>query len=282
MNVNQFAVYQVKEDAAYRHLRFRSYDELLQNGFRVDVANYQQVYLSQMAPSDTAETIAQRFRIKLPRTFKGHTISVSDVIVMNRAGEVSSFFVDKDKLIALADFLRLNSSGTLISMDTRDYQIEGKPGTWLACDDVVVGGKHFFLMQNEQMKNAAAYAVVDESGKLIVDAAQKFDEDTLRLIHEHLHPPQMVHQEQAKQPPMENWQKAFENGEYLRAAEMTEEQNYSFIDGRINNLPPKRERAGKRLSVLKRLHEKQAAIAARSGKPAPQVGLEQEAERNRK
>ena len=282
MNVNQFAVYQVKEDAAYRHLRFRSYDELLQNGFRVDVANYQQVYLSQMAPSDTAETIAQRFRIKLPRTFKGHTISVSDVIVMNRAGEVSSFFVDKDKLIALADFLRLNSSGTLISMDTRDYQIEGKPGTWLACDDVVVGGKHFFLMQNEQMKNAAAYAVVDESGKLIVDAAQKFDEDTLRLIHEHLHPSQMVHQEQAKQPPMENWQKAFENGEYLRAAEMTEEQNYSFIDGRINNLPPKRERAGKRPSVLKRLHEKQAAIAARSGKPAPQVGLEQEAERNRK
>ena len=282
MNVNQFAVYQVKEDAAYRHLRFRSYDELLQNGFRVDVANYQQVYLSQMAPSDTAETIAQRFRIKLPRTFKGHTISVSDVIVMNRAGEVSSFFVDKDKLIALADFLRLNSSGTLISMDTRDYQIEGKPGTWLACDDVVVGGKHFFLMQNEQMKNAAAYAVVDESGKLIVDAAQKFDEDTLRLIHEHLHPPQMVHQEQAKQPPMENWQKAFENGEYLRAAEMTEEQNNSFIDGRINNLPPKRERAGKRPSVLKRLHEKQAAIAARSGKPAPQVGLEQEAERNRK
>ena len=49
-----------------------------------------------------------------------------------------------------------------------------------------------------------------------------------------------------------------------------------------NNLPPKRERAGKRPSVLKRLHEKQAAIAARSGKPAPQVGPEQEAERNRK
>ena len=282
MNVNQFAVYQVKEDAAYRHLRFRSYDELLQNRLKVDVANYQQVYLSQMAPGDTAEIITQRFRTKLPRSFKGHTISVSDVIVINRAGEVSSYFVDKGKLIALADFLRLNSSGTLVSMDTRDYRIEGKPGTWLACDDVIVDGKQFFLMQNEQMKNAAAYAVVDESDKLIVDAVQKFDEDTLRLIHEHLYPPQLVHQEQAKQPQMENWQKAFENGEYLRAAEMTEEQNYSFIDGRINNLPPKREKAGKRPSVLKRLHEKQAAIATRSGKPAPQVGLEQEAERNRK
>lgn len=282
MTINQFAVYQVREESAYRPLRFRSYDELLQKGYRVDVNNYHQVYLSQLAPGDTAETICRRFADKLPRTFKGHTISVSDVIVMNRTGELSSYFVDKGRLIALADFLRLNSSGTLVSMDTRDYRIEGKPGTWLACDDVIVDGRHFFLMQNEQMKNAAACAVVDENGKLIVDAAQRFDEDTLRQIHEHLHPPQPAQQEPAKKPPLETWQKAFENGEYLRAAEMTEEQSYSFIDGRLNNLPPKKGKEGKRPSVLRRLHEKQAAIAVRSGKPAPQMGLEQEAERNRK
>ena len=106
--------------------------------------------------------------------------------------------------------------------------------------------------------------------------------NTLRQIHEHLHPPQMARQEPAKKPPLETWQKAFENGEYLRAAEMTEEQSYSFIDGRLNNLPSKKEKEGKRPSVLKRLHEKQAAIAARSGKTAPQMGLEQETERNRK
>ena len=282
MTINQFAVYQVREESAYRPLRFRSYDELLQKGYRVDVNNYHQVYLSQLAPGDTAETICRRFADKLPRTFKGHTISVSDVIVMNRTAELSSCFVEKGRLIALADFLRLNSSGTLVSMDTRDYRIEGKPGTWLACDDVIVDGRHFFLMQNEQMKNAAACAVVDENGKLIVDAAQKFDEDTLRQIHEHLHPPQTARQEPAKNPPLETWQKAFENGEYLRAAEMTEEQSYSFIDGRLNNLPPKKGKEGKRPSVLRRLHEKQAAIAVRSGKPAPQMGLEQEAERNRK
>lgn len=45
MTINQFAVYQVKEEAAYRHLRFRSYNELLQNGYRVDASNYHQVYL---------------------------------------------------------------------------------------------------------------------------------------------------------------------------------------------------------------------------------------------
>ena len=282
MTINRFAVYQVKEEAAYRHLRFRSYDELLQKGYRVDVSNYHQVYLSQLAPGDTAETICRRFTGKLPRTFKGHTISVSDVIVLNRTGEICAYFVDKGRLIALAGFLWPNSSGTLVSMDTKDYQIDGKPGTWLACDDVIVDGRHFFLMQNEQMKNVAACAVVDENGKLIVDATQEFDADTLHQIHEHLHPPQMARQEPAKKPPLETWQKAFENGEYLRAAEMTEEQSYSFIDGRLNNLPSKKEKEGKRPSVLKRLHEKQAAIAARSGKTAPQMGLEQETERNRK
>lgn len=282
MTINRFAVYQVKEEAAYRHLRFRSYDELLQKGYRVDVSNYHQVYLSQLAPGDTAETICRRFTGKLPRTFKGHTISVSDVIVLNRTGEICAYFVDKGRLIVLAGFLWPNSSGTLVSMDTKDYQIDGKPGTWLACDDVIVDGRHFFLMQNEQMKNVAACAVVDENGKLIVDATQEFDADTLRQIHEHLHPPQMARQEPAKKPPLETWQKAFENGEYLRAAEMTEEQSYSFIDGRLNNLPSKKEKEGKRPSVLKRLHEKQAAIAARSGKTAPQMGLEQETERNRK
>ena len=63
---------------------------------------------------------------------------------------------------------------------------------------------------------------------------------------------------------------------------MSEEQNYSFIDGRINNLAPKRRKTEERPSVLKRLYEKQAAIAARSGKPVLQMGLEQQAERNRK
>ena len=132
MTINRFAVYQVKEEAAYRHLRFRSYDELLQKGYRVDVSNYHQVYLSQLAPGDTAETICRRFTGKLPRTFKGHTISGSDVIVLNRTGGICAYFVDKGRLIALAGFLWPNSSGTLVSMDTKDYQIDGKPGTWLA------------------------------------------------------------------------------------------------------------------------------------------------------
>ena len=50
---------------------------------------------------------------------------------------------------------------------------------------------------------------------------------------------------------MENWQKSYENGEYLRSAEITEEQNYNMIDGRMNNLPTKPRKIGARTSAVR-------------------------------
>ncbi|MCD7733365.1 MAG: YodL domain-containing protein [Oscillospiraceae bacterium] len=277
MNINQFAVYQVKMGAEFRTLRFRPYAELEKNHQRVDVSNYEQVYLSQTAPDDSAQTIRKRLEDKLPGSLKGHSISVSDVIVMNKAGVVSAYYVDKDKLIALAGFLRLNSSGTSVSMETKGFKIEGKPGTWLACDDTIVDGKQFFLMQNEQMKNSAACAIVNDVGKVVVDEADKFSESAIQQIREFLHPtlPQPPHQ------PKENWQRYYENGEYVRTVEGSEEQNYSFVDGNKNN-PKRSKKNNKRPSVLKKLHDKQAEIARRNGKAVPQAMMEQEAERKRK
>ncbi|MCC8125897.1 MAG: DUF4316 domain-containing protein [Clostridiales bacterium] len=282
MNLNQFAVYQVKMGAEFRPLRFRPYAELREKHLRVDVSNYEQVYLSQMAPGDSAQTIRERLKKKMPKSSKGHSLSVSDVIVMNKAGVISAYYVDKDRLVSIAGFLRLNSSGTLVSMETTGFKIDGKPGTWLACDDTVVDGRQFFLMQNEQMKNSAACTIVNESGKIVVSDASRFDEAAIQQIREFLHPAIEAQQPPPARPPMENWQKLYENGEYLRSVESSEEQNYSFVDGSRNNLKQPKQKTGKRESVLKKLHDKQAAIALRSGKAVPQAMMEQEAQRNRK
>ena len=48
-------------------------------------------------------------------------------------------------------------------------------------------------------------------------------------------------QKPEEKPPLENWQKYMENGEYLRSSEISEEQNYNMIDGRRNNMPPKKD-----------------------------------------
>ena len=102
-------------------------------------------------------------------------------------------------------------------------------------------------------------------------------------IREYLHPEkEELSEVKQEKPALENWQKAYENGEYLRSAEITEEQNYNMIDGRMNNLPLKPRKIGERISVLDRLHLKQAEIARKGGKPVPQMTAEEEMERRRK
>ncbi len=107
-----------------------------------------------------------------------------------------------------------------------------------------------------------SYIVVKNSGELVVRESSGFDDKTLEQIQRYLHP---TKQEQTiAKPQLENWQKAQENGEYLRSAEITEEQNYNMIDGLMNNKAPKKKK--ERTSILKKLREKQAAIAMRNGK----------------
>ena len=45
-----------------------------------------------------------------------------------------------------------------------------------------------------------------------------------------------------EKPPLENWEKSYGNGEYMRSAEITEEQNYNMIDNVLNNGAEKAQR----------------------------------------
>ena len=90
---------------------------------------------------------------------------------------------------------------------------------------------------------------------------------------------------------MEHYQKFFQNGMYERSHESGTEANYDMVDGQVNNQKkavekaqkPTSNRPKKRTSVIRKLHEKQIAIAKRSGKPVPRY-LEQQMvqERSRK
>ncbi len=137
-------------------------------------------------------------------------------------------------------------------------------------------------MEHEKYGKEVAWAVVDEDGKLIVDDVYHgFDQTVLQQIQDYLSPPQTI-MEPVKQdtPSLENWQKYMENGEYLRSSEIDEEQNYNMIDGRRNNMSQKGRKG--RVSVLKRLRQKQAEIAKRSGKPIQQMTVAEDMERRRK
>ena len=110
-------------------------------------------------------------------------------------------------------------------------------------------------------------------------------------------PEQREQEHQKYKDRLEQYQKFFENGTYERSWESGTEGNYNMIDGQVNNLkyaeekkterkPAQRteqslkKKPKKRESVIKRLREKQIAIAVKSGKPVPRY-LELEMERRR-
>lgn len=290
MDINQFAVYQLKNIPENRKLRFRPYQALQEKEIQIRCRDYEQVYLGRMQPDDTPEGIRKRFDKRLPRTFKGHSISISDVLVLNKAGVVTSYYVEKTGFTVVAGFIRNGSSGALVSFDTADFHIEGKEGSWLAFDSIIIDGKQFFLMEHETYGREVAWTVVDENGKLVVDNVYKgFDQTVQQQIREYLNPLQAVMDSASQEasygndkekPLLENWQKYMENGEYLRSSEIDEEQNYNMIDGRRNNMSPKGRKG--RVSVLKRLRQKQAEIAKRSGRPVQQMAAAEDVERRRK
>lgn len=282
MDINQFAVYQLKNIPDNRQMRFRPYKVLQEKGIQIRCKDYEQVYLGRMQPTDTPESIRKRFDKQLPRTFKGHSISVSDVLVLNKEGVVTSYYIEKNGFTVIAGFIRNGSSGAIVSFDTTDFHIEGKEGNWLAFDSIIIDGRQFFLMEHEKYGKDVSWVVVDEDGKLIMDNVYDgFDQTVLQKIQDYINPPQPV-MESVKQekPSLENWQKYMENGEYLRSSEIDEEQNYNMIDGRRNNMSPKCRKG--RVSVLAKLRQKQAEIAKRNGSPTQQKIIEENIERRRK
>ncbi len=276
----QFAVYQLKNIPANRELRFRPYKELIGRGIRISISSYEKVYEGRLETSDSPDNIRIRLQKKRPRTFAGHSLSVSDVFVLNQDGATISYYLEKQGFSIIPDFFRKSPGGTLITIDTADYQIEGKEGTWLAYDSIVVCGREFFLMERTDSGFSAPRVVVDETGRVVVDDVRNGFDDTVRAKI-----CQIVAGKERNRPlpeqkvSFENWQKAYENGEYLRSAEVSEEQNYSMIDGLMNNLPAKPRVIGKRISVLDRLHLKQAKISAKRNRPELQVTEPQEIER---
>ena len=63
-------------------------------------------------------------------------------------------------------FFRNGSSSALIAFETTDFHIEGKEGSWLAFDSIIIDGKAFFLMEHTTYGSDAAWVVLDKDGKL--------------------------------------------------------------------------------------------------------------------
>ena len=259
----------------------------------VSIENYQQVYIGIIKPGKLPADIKTRLQKQRPKNFKGHSIGCSDVLVITDAGETTAYYINKDGFIIVPEFLTIKSSSdTRLSIDTTGYEIEGKKGTWLAQDYILMNEKKWFLMEHEEYGTRAAYVILSEDGAVVMnDCYNGFDEEARRNIQNFMQQQAAKEQEQQRQQQVQSqinpnqisshqssrkrnqsWQtgrRSWTTENIFAVRSMAEEANYNMIDGLMNNTPKKKDKNAPRRSVLKRLRKHQQKIASQ-GKGQPQ------------
>lgn len=142
-NKDKYSIYQLKDGEELHYHRFVSFEELKKHDLKVDVNNYEFVYSDDLKENDTLDTIYNKFNTAHHDDFRGHSLSVSDVIVIEKENEISSYYVDRigfkelpvflgnetfpsKKEIEIISACNSNYKGMVAFIDSDDYVYLGK------------------------------------------------------------------------------------------------------------------------------------------------------------
>ena len=212
-----FSIYQVPPGPEGRDFRYRSYEDLQADGLSVDRKNYQLVYTAPLDKDTTLDEIYRRFNMEHPADYKGHSLSMGDIVVFRQDGKQTAYYVDEG-----ADYRQVP-------------EFFAQPEKQLTPDECMTGeqiqtprGRFYLTDRSREQMEAAGYGFHHQS------------EDGRYLI--------MANGTRAFAIPAQQ-------ESHIKTAEMSTEQNYNMIDGMMNNAPSMEElearaKAGEQISLL--------------------------------
>ena len=119
-----FSIYQVPAGPEGRDFRYRSYEELQAAGLAVDRKNYELVYTAPLDGKTTLENIYRTFNADdRPTDFRGHSLSVSDVVVINRGGKEEAHYCDSIGFTPVPEFMRESPIKTAEMSTEQNYNM---------------------------------------------------------------------------------------------------------------------------------------------------------------
>lgn len=101
-----YDIYQLKDFSGRRDYAFEPLDRLHKQGRKVDMQNYDKVYSGAMFPGESLESIYTRFNVDHPQDFTGHSLSVSDVVVIRQNGQETAHYCDSFGFAKVPEFLK--------------------------------------------------------------------------------------------------------------------------------------------------------------------------------
>ena len=104
--VGRFSIYQLKGGNETLDYRFEPLDSIHRNGLSVKPENYELVYEAPLTTKDNLESIYTRFNVDRPADFTGHSLSVSDIVVLHQDGKDTAHYCDRAGFSEVPEFLQ--------------------------------------------------------------------------------------------------------------------------------------------------------------------------------
>ena len=104
--VGSFSIYQLKGGSETLDYRFEPLDSIHRNGLSVKPENYELVYEAPLTAKDDLESIYTRFNVDRPADFTGHSLSVSDIVVLHQGGKDTAHYCDRAGFSEVPEFLQ--------------------------------------------------------------------------------------------------------------------------------------------------------------------------------
>ena len=100
----RYAIYQLKDDEKLRDYHFTNSEHLKKHGMYIDRENYDRVYRGRLQENETLDDIYKRFNVDHPQDFRGHSLSVGDIVAVKKNGTIRAYFVDSFGFTVVPDF----------------------------------------------------------------------------------------------------------------------------------------------------------------------------------
>lgn len=243
-----FMIYQLKDGDSTRNLRFESLGQIKKDKQLPVIENYNLVYSAPMKADTTLESLYTEFNINRPVDFAGHSLSVSDIVVLSDKGKNTAYYLDTTGWEQIDNFFDY--------VHTRSAAISNYKGmtAFVGCDD-----KLYFGKSENYIFGESGFAYYDNSDKSLtyitdnlmlypflygsgwVCTQQEMIENgaftkEIYAEYDRLQKGVLSQFEQIRE--LKFADKPFN---YLETAEKQTEQNYNKIDGIINNEPSESE-----------------------------------------
>ena len=228
-----FGIYQIKDDSPGENYAFMNMSFIESHGMQIKKEDYKLVYVGEFLGNMSLDDIFERFNIDRPKDFRGHSLSVSDIVVLNDGEKVTAHFVDSISFGQLDSFLNLEEQ----VLDELAYEVGER---YFAIQRTEEGYDYSFYDEDFRLMDGGVYENDEIS---IEEAAEELLEDEgwtgerIRGDYDQL----MEKVEEMDEIVMAEIQNS--QGEYkpLAKVEELEEANYNMIDNVLNNMPPKKE-----------------------------------------